>query len=363
MLLRLLSAMDRNEFRNRVISLGPDGTVGSEIRALDIPVLALGVGGLRGCLNGLWRLSERIVSDRPDILQTWMYHANLLGSLAALPMKRHIPLVWNIRRGWLDRRMDKRATLWTSRACACLSQLLPSRIVCCSEAARIRHAAGGYSTGKMIVIPNGFDTEKFRPDPDARLALRRQLGAGPETILVGLVARFDATKDHGNFLRAAAIVAARRPQVRFVLCGKDVEWGNAALERVIGGLELRGRVRLLGLRDDVSRLLAALDVAVSSSRIESFPNAIAEAMACGVPCVATDAGESRRIVGDTADIVAPGDAEALARGIEKLCDAGAGRRAELGAAGRKRVAENYGLRAVTHQYELLYRELTSSCAE
>lgn len=361
MLLKLLSRMDRGNFSNAVISLGDDGTVGPAIRELGVPVDTLGIRSSRALMTGLHQLSQVIKYHRPQVLQTWMYHANLLGGLAALPLRK-VPVVWNLRRGWLDRRIDKRTTLWTSRACATLSSWLPSRIVCCSEAARVWHTADGYSRGKMLVIPNGFDLDAFRPDACARAAIRQELSVDAETVLVGLVARFDPTKDHRNFVRAAAIAGARHPDIRFVLCGTGVDWDNSELAQWIDEAQLRHRVHLLGNRNDVPRLIAALDIAVSSSRIESFPNVVGEAMACGVASVVTDVGDSRRIVDGTAEVVPPENPEALANGIDKLCRAGAAGRAELGIAARKRVSEHFSLNAITHQYERLYEELSTPCA-
>ncbi len=358
-LVKLVSAMDRNRFRNRVISLGDIGALGPTLKALDIPVDAAGMRDPMGCVTGFKRLLTLVRRESPQIVQTWMYHANLLGAIAASTLDE-APVVWNLRRGRLDKRIDKRTTLWTSRACALLSNRLPARIVCCSEAARAYHAANGYATDKMLVIPNGFDVEAFRPDREAREQVRRQLGIGADTILIGLVARFDPPKDHLNFVRAAAIVGARQPQAQFVLCGRDVDWDNAELTRWIDEKGLRSRVHLLGNRKDVAKIMASLDVAVSSSRIEGFPNAVGEAMAAGVPVVVTDVGDSRHLVGVAGELAPASDAETLAGGIDRLCGAGPKARSEVGAACRKRVAEYFSLSAVTRQYEQLYESLAET---
>src|SRR5262249_13490671 len=160
------------------------------------------------------------------------------------------------------------------------------------------YAQRGFASERMTVIPNGFDTDRFHPSTEAKADVRRELGVAPGAPLIGLVARYDPFKDHANFLRAAAIVAARLPPARFRVCADRVDWGNAALTGPIANLGLQDRCYLLGPRRDVPRVLAALDLLVSSSASEAFPLTIGEAMACGVPCVATDVGDSALIVGE-----------------------------------------------------------------
>ncbi len=339
-----------------VVSLTGTGPVGDRIAALGVPVEAVGMRpGVPDPL-GFWRLMGRLRAARPDVVQTWMYHADLLGGLAAR-VAGGFPVVWGVRHTNLDPRFNKRTTLWTARACARLSRRVPERIVCCGEAVREAHARIGYAAEKMVVIPNGFDLDAFRPDPAARSAVRRELGLDGDAPLVGLVARFHPQKDHRTFVRAAALIRSRMSGVHFLLAGEGVTRGNEALAGWLGEEGLEGACHLLGRRDDVPRLLAALDVAVSSSVGEGFPNAVGEAMACGVPCVVTDVGDSARIVGETGRVVPPGEPEALARACLDLLAAGTGVRERLGMAARRRIEEHFGLPAVVARYERLYEEL------
>src|SRR5262249_13530770 len=162
------------------------------------------------------------------------------------------------------------------------------------------------------------DLDRFAPDPKAYAAVRTELGLAPGATLVGVVGRHHPLKDHATFLRAAALLAGERGRVHFVLAGRGLEPGNPALEPLVGDTALRGRVHLLGERDDMPRLLAALDVLALSSVSESFPNVVGEAMACGVPCVVTDVGDAARIVGPTGIVVQPGNPAALADGLRRV---------------------------------------------
>ncbi len=288
MLYKLLSRTDRTRIDPCVLSLLDKGDIGPRIEALGIPVHTLGMG--RGKIPNpaaVLRLTVLLRRLRPQLVQTWMYHADLLGGLAArLAGNRHI--VWGVRQSNLDADAVKRSTAYTARLCAALSWWLPQCIVCGSEAARRVHAGLGYAKKKMRVISNGFDLELFRPDPTARRFLAEELSFGDEAILVGLVGRFDPQKDHRTFVAAAARITADYPNVRFLLCGAGMEWNNQRLVTWIDSAGINDQVSLLGQRDDMPRITAALDLACSSSYGEGFPNAVGEAMACGVPCAVTD---------------------------------------------------------------------------
>jgi glycosyltransferase involved in cell wall biosynthesis len=210
----------------------------------------------------------------------------------------------------------------------------------------------------MVVIPNGFDLNVFRPDPAARLAVRAELGIDAEAVLIGLAARFDPQKDIGSFLRAAARVAAATAKTRFLLCGEGMDAANPVLARLIAETGLGARVHLLGRRADMPRITAALDIAVSSSAYgEGFSNALGEALAAAVPAVATDVGDAREIVGREGRIVPIRDPEALAAAMAELIALGAEGRARLGHEARARMARDYALDAIARRYRAIYEEV------
>ena len=356
MLCKLVAGLDTKMFQQHVISLNDFGAAGQEIRRLGIPVAALGMGRNWPNPSAILRLASLLGAHQPDVVQTWMYHANLIGSIASL-RARHAAVVWNIRRGRLDRHTDRRSTLWTSKACAALSRKIPSRIVCCSHSSRDWHCGQGYADSRMMVIPNGFDLSRFAPDAEARRTLRSELGIPDSSPLAGLVARFDPPKDHETFVRAAALLSRERPDAYFVLCGDRVDSTNARLIGWIRSAGIQHRCRLLGPRKDVARIFASLDVLISPSIIEGFPNAIGEAMACAVPCVVSDVGDSSRIVGRVGRVVPPRDPPAMARALADLLSMPREARIELGMAGRRRIAEKFSIQSVVRQYSNLYQDL------
>ncbi|BDG03436.1 glycosyltransferase family 4 protein [Anaeromyxobacter oryzae] len=359
MLLKLLTRLDRRIVTPAgVISLTDAGPVAREISALGINVRALGMR--RGVPNAAMvpRLVKWIRSARPDLVQTWMYHSDLLGGLAGRLAR--VPVVWNVRDSFLDPRQAKLTTRATQKACAALSRVIPTRIVACSEAGRKGQISAGYDGRKFVVIGNGFDPSRFRPDAEARASVRAELSLDPNTPLVGLIARYDPVKDHATFLAAARVVAEHAPSARFVLAGAGITLGNEALSAEIERNAVLGRVHLLGRRDDVPRLTAALDVACSSSYTEGFSNTIGEAMACGVPCVVTDCGDSAYIVGDSGKVVPPRDPVLLGNAIVSILSSTPDERRLLSAAARSRVTEMFTLDAVAEKYQNLYSSIAGA---
>lgn len=356
MLLKLLASFRNEGPDGEVLCLGPEGPIADPIRGLGIPVTSLGLGaGVRAFLR-FPRLVGEMKRARPDLVHCWMYHANLLGGLAAR-VAGSPPVLWGLRQSNFDPRHSKKQTVAVAHLCGYLSRRVPRRILCVSESARVAHGAMGYDTARMVVIPNGFDGTVFRPDSSAREKLRRELGLGSDALLVGLVARFDPQKDIGNFLAAAARVAAAKVGTRFVLCGEGMDHENSVLAGMIGANGLNGCTHLLGFRSDIPYITAALDIASSSSAFgEGFSNALGEALACGVPTVATDVGDCRLIVGDSGRVVVPCDPDALANALGDLIDLGRDGRARLGALGRVRIMRDYGIEAIARRYHHVYAE-------
>lgn len=333
-----------------------EGAFGARLRAAGIPVYALGMARGSVSIGAAAALVRRLRALRPDVLQTWMYHANLLGALAKVPAGG-MSLVWNIQNS--APAVLKRSTRATLKANALLSRRMPERIVCCGEVVRDIHAGLGFDARRMVVIPNAVNVSRFTPAPGARASLRTELGVPPETPLVGLVARFDPQKDHENFVRAATLLHAQRPDVRFVLAGKGITWENEALAGWIDAAGIRPAIFLLGPRSDAPALMAGLDVFSLSSRAEGLPLTVCEAMACATPVVATDVGDIRHAVGEAGIVVPPRDPAALAAGLARVLELEPEARAALGAAARARIVEHYGIEQAARRYEGLYAELAA----
>lgn len=335
-----------------VISLRTPGVVGPRLSARGIGVEILGIVGPLSFLRGTFRLWSRLRRARGNVVvQTWMYHGDLIGGLAAR-MAGIRRVYWNLRqelRGIGDLRLTTRLVV---RAGACLSRIVPLRIICCAESARRSHVLVGYASERCVVIDNGFDVGVMRPLPAAGMAIRAELGIENTQLLVGVVGRRDPQKDQETFLAASAIVARSVPQARFLLVGRGIDV-DVALRASVRG-ELLGRVVFLGQREDIAAIMSALDILVLSSRWEGFPNVLGEGMACEVPCVTTDVGDARRIVGEEQLVVPPGDAASLAQCVIKLCNLNQNERRELGRRLRRRIVEEFSIAATWDRYLTIY---------
>ncbi|ABA88769.1 glycosyltransferase, WbnK-like family [Syntrophotalea carbinolica DSM 2380] len=357
MLLKLLSNINRDVFEPKVTSLLAYATLREKFEQIGIPVTVLGLKPGIPDPRGLFKLIHMFRKDKPQLVQTWMYHADLAGGLAA-KLAGNIPVVWNIRHSNLDPEVDKKTTVWTAKVCSRISSVLPHKIICCAEKAKNIHVKLGYDAKKIVVIPNGFDLSQFSFDTHAKDSIRAELSIPNDSIVIGLVARYHPQKDHDTFFKAADLLKRRFPNVHFVLCGYDITRENPDLLRSMSGKNLDGSVHLLGLRKDISAVTAAFDIATSSSRCgEAFSNTIGEAMACGVPAVVTDVGDSAYIVGETGRIISPGQPEDLCRAWQELIDLGQKGRATLGALGRQRIQDRFSVDKIARQYEKIYSDI------
>ncbi len=356
MLLNLLAQTDRTRWDPAVWSLRDRGTLGNEVERLNAPLAVLGWGRGFPSLRATWRAGQALRAPTPALLAGWMYHGNVAAILARVALRRLIPVVWNIQYTPYDLELEKPATELMIRSGARLSQHA-TRIIYNSHAGARRHAELGYHGERSLVIPNGVDVDRFVPSAAARAAWRSRLGAGLETVLVGRFARHHLMKDYPGFLEAASQVVRVRPGVRFVLAGQGVDTANRTLMTRIARLGLGPSVVLLGEVRPTHALTAALDIACSSSAFgEGCPGVLLEAMACGIPCVTTDVGDSARIIGETGAVVPPRDPPALAAALLAMVDAGPEFRRRQGDLARSRIREHFTIEQVAGQYQSVFEE-------
>ncbi|WP_085901999.1 glycosyltransferase [Kiloniella majae] len=294
-----------------VISMTGSGVLGERINVLGVPLYNLGMSrgfpDPRAALK-LYRLLKQL---QPDVLVTWLYHADLLG--LAVGRVAGVPAIcWNIRCSQMDMSRYSMLAKVMPKMLARLSPL-PDACIVNSWAGRAFHERLGYTPKRWEFIPNGFELDKFCPNPQAGRAFRQEIGVAANKLLIGLPARVDPQKDHDTFIAAASIIAKARADIDFVLIGSGTSKQDTDFIRKFQGAGIEKRSHFLGPRTDMDKIYSALDlVTLSSSFGEGFPNILGEAMSTGVPCVATDVGDSALIIGETGRTVAPGDVEGLA---------------------------------------------------
>ncbi|HLS51039.1 MAG TPA: glycosyltransferase, partial [Burkholderiaceae bacterium] len=353
-----LSSTPSSEFRHTVISMSSAGEFSERFRQAGVPLYTLGMPWGRLTITGLWRLHRLLKSQQPDVVQTWMYYADLIGGVMAR-LAGIKAVSWGLRNSGQYLHLSSRVARLMAWCCARVSPWVPAQIVSCSEAAAVRHVQWGYSADKMRVIANGYDLDLWRPDAQSRQRVRRELGIDEHTPLIGTVSRWNPQKDHANLLQALTLVKTHWPQLRCALVGLGLEADNQALAEQITQFGLQENVLLLGQRSDVPALMNALDLHVLPSRAEAFPNVVAEAMACGVTCVATDVGDAAAIVASYGWLVPPQNPQALAQAIEQALDQlGSTALKQRVEGGRQHIQQTFSLSAMSAAYQRLWRKLT-----
>ncbi len=350
-----------------VVSLTSLGTRGAELQALGVRVVALGLA--RGSIapRAILTLRRLAREVRPDCTQGWMYHGNLAASLLRATTSGTGPVFWNVRHAldaWTHEGRTLRALIsisarlsWTARS-----------IVFNSHRAASQHAQRGFNATRALVIPNGVDTTRFSPNQLAGARLRAQFGIPSSDIVIGMIARVDPLKDHDTFISAIEHDRDSSGRTWYLLAGTGTQAGTAerpeALDARFRGLvnghpELAARIIRLGERHDIPDILNACDLVTLPSRSEGSPNAVAEAMACGVPCIVTDVGDAAQLIEGSGVIVPVGAPERIAEAWHALrCDSV--ERTRRGQAARERILSAYTTEVEGRAYAALWSAHTTA---
>ena len=329
------------------------GPLEQELLEAGVRIRPLQKRGRWDLLPFLLQLARLMREERPEILYSYLV------DLVTLILKLLFPstkIVWSIRSSNVDlstvdwlRRVISKMTFRLSR--------FADVVIANSRAGGNDHIALGYPRGKTVVIPNGIDTQRFCPDPEARRHVRSEWGIQDHEEVIGIVGRLDPEKDYPTFLQAASLLTQKRNHLRFVCVGAGPAEYRDSLHRLTQSLKLTEHVIWPGGRSDMPAVFNALDLLVSSSTTEGFSNVIAEAMACGVPCVATNVGDSAWLMGNTGEVVPPRDPDALTKALGKLLD----QRPHTPMQIRRRIVEQFSVeKLVADTEEVLLKLLDST---
>jgi len=316
-LVELARELHRRGFKVTVATFYKRGPLLCDLEKAGVPLVDLGKGGRWDLAGFLVRTALSIRESRPAIVYSFLGGANIVASA----VRWFVPpakLVWSIRASNMDLgRYDwlHGVAYWVE----CRLSRTADLIISNSHAGRDFAVKHGFPADRIHIVPNGVDTDRFKPDADLRQRQRAAWGLSDEHIAVGVLARLDPMKGHGVFLKAAAKIVRQRSRLRIFVVGAGPE--EDRLKRQAARLGLERTMRFTGPSETPEAALNALDICCSPSEFgEGFSNSIAEAMACGVPCVVTDVGDSARIVGDAGEVVPPSDSRALGEAILRLAD-------------------------------------------
>ena len=355
MLLKLISSttVTSNIKIVGVVSLLDKGTIGPKIEALGVPVFEL---NMKRGLPAPWhlvKLAKIIHKSNTDVIQSWMYHANLAATLAAAMIGKNC-VIWNIRHCLHDYKNEKFLTRLMIKLGSILSRY-PKKIIFNSSVSLSKHVEVGYRENQSLVIPNGFDVSLFRKYQNN--SIFSQLNLPDSVIIVAIFGRYDVIKDHKNFFIAMSQVLVHTNNVIALAVGNGVDNENRAIVSQIEELGISDRVYLIGERQDVCKIMSACTIIVNSSKSEAFPNVIGEAMACEVTCVVTNVGDSSILLEENGKVVPPNDSTALANAILSLLELTIEERSKIGSCARKRIVENYSIDKISECYCNLYNSI------
>ncbi len=355
MLKRLVdySLMHGNQ-KPTIMCLTEMGTLGQELRNNGADVRELRIKGAFSFLRAFYQLTNLIKSERPDVVQTWMYHSDLFGGIACY-LVGFKQIFWNVRNTKIPQN-GLSITSNTIKMCAIMSKIIPKRIICCANSAMETHVDLGYLKKKMVVIPNGYDVRTRVLSKNQVNIVKRKYNIDEKFFIVGLVARFDALKGYDNFVRAARIInqhSSRR--TLFVMVGRDVNYDNQVLFHLVKKFGGSAKFKLVGETKNVFEIMSVFDVCCLPSKAEGFPNVVAEAMLTATPCVVTDVGDAKLIVGDCGTVVPPEDPLMLAKAVLNLEKLENKVISQLGKRCRKRIIQKFGIAKAASMYAEQYR--------
>ena len=351
MLQRLvLNSSKKADFKHYIISLTDLGVIGPQLQEHGIEIYSLDMNSLSSLPSILLKLRKLIKKINPDVVQTWMYHADLLGGLAAKSLGIE-NIVWNVR----NTTIEGRGIIATSIAklCAKLSYIVPKKIVYVSRSASKSHQAFGYNNSISLVIFNGYDTHKFNYSLRARQKYRRDFQISDNDIIVGSVGRFSKSKDHETFIKSIMLATTSNPNIKGLLVGRDINLDSFNISE-----QDKKKFIVIGQREDIASIYSCMDIFCLHSLSEGFPNVLGEAMSTGIPCVVTRAGDAEYILNQAEYTSNVRDVDSLSRSLVSLSNLSPKERREIGLKNRERIKENFEISVIIERYLNLYELIT-----
>jgi glycosyltransferase involved in cell wall biosynthesis len=352
----LLTRMPKQRVKTQIVCLSPGAVPAAVLRQQGIPVHDVALSRRRFSLRGLSELTKAAKTFEPDIIQAWGATAQIVSIAVRKRCGGKPRVVWCVAgtaplpsdAGTIERQKLKWAARLAPRA---------DRIVYSSQAGASQHRRAGFPEGGHEVVPPGVDATRFKPDPGARRKVREQLHLAEDAFVIGMVAPFQSEYDHATLIKAASELIRTQPQLALVLAGHGVQKGNAPLMALIGSGALSTRAQLLGEWSDIASLFSACDVVCSSALTDSSRMTLATAMLCGIPCVATGMGAQGEVVGQSGIAVEPGSPSAFIKGITRVMQMPAEKRAAMAQGARKHALQNFVHVRSLQKYLQLYHEL------
>ena len=361
MLFNLISCIHMNSFDISVFSLQGKGELSVEIEKLGIPIFYFGIFRKRDFVFKFLKLMLAIIKFKPDLVQTWLYQSNIIGGVATKIVSSS-KIIWSLHATILKPGLTKKSTKFIIKLSSILSGFIPDKIICCSHSSYNDHKVIGFKENKMIVIPNGINTTEYNFTNSNEFYLNSKLNIINEKVkYIGMVGRYHKMKRHDIFFHAAKIVSDKYPFLRFIICGYKINKTNQVLMKLINSFEIGTKIYLLDNITTMPELYSSLDVLVTTSSYgEAFPLTICEAMACKIPVLSTDVGDSAYIINDLNMIIPINEPILLAEKIEKIILLDTMSLNKIGEKNRTRIKNLFDINEVAKLYKNQYLQLLNN---
>ena len=352
MLLRLIKHRPDLAKSTIVISLTENGKIGTTLEAMGVKVISMEMNTWSSTFITILKIKRIIQNEKPHIIHTWMYHANILGGIAAY-LAKNKNIIWSIRRSEFKRK-ESFSTFVVMKIGAFFSSIIPKVIVHVAELGLKNHQEYGYKSSNTLVIPNGFDIEKFKHDSVARKRIRNELNLTDDHIVIGCVGRFHESKGYETLISSSIEVLKLHKNVKYLLVGRNLDYQNNTLMEWINKTYFSDHFLLAGEQDNVSEYMSAMDIFCLSSTTEGFPNVVGEAMASALPCVVTDVGDVKKIIVNDAILIQPENKQLLSKGLCEMLNIDNEKRQKIGLKGRIKIEKEYPIKSICDRYYNLY---------
>lgn len=357
MLVKLIN-QTKNDIQHFVISLKNIGTQGEELRSKGIPIFETGIKKTPFVFKKLRKVLKYINEVQPNLIQGWMYHGNLTSVILG-KMLCNYNVIYNVRSSLTESKIGKLSTRFIIKLNAIFSKHTAG-IIYNSYHSCMQHKAYGFSSSNSLVIPNGFDINIFAKNQQYRNDTKCEYDLPNNKLIITFVGRNNPVKDINNLLYAIQIVVSDRDDVFFLIVGRGFQHDKKFKELILK-LKISESIKILDEVEQVEMIWNASDICVLPSKSEAFPNVLGEAMSCEVPCIATDVGDCKYIVGNTGIIVPPENSLELSNAIKIMASLDSTERANLGKEARQRILNKFSIERVSLKYLSYYLNIYSNC--
>ncbi len=344
---------------NFVISLKGKGKYGKMIEKKGIKIFYFNFSFNLSLISNFINLTNLIRVIEPDIVQTWLYHADLLGGCAAY-LANSKNIFWGIHHGSLDKNINKFSTIFVAKINSLLSYFIPRKIIVCADSSKFIHIKKGFSKQKFITIENGIDLKKFKRSKQKRYFFRNKINIKSDETLYGTVARFHPIKDHITLIKAIFRLKNAGYKFKYLLIGESINNKNKLLNELIKKYGLEENLILIEKEENISLVMNALDLHVLSSKSEALPMVMLEAMGCGTPCISTNVGDVNKLIFDKNFIVETSNQFNLFNAMRIFSDLDKKNKKQLSISVEKHIKENFSLENMTMKYLNLYQKYINS---